>query len=57
MDFSIAFNFSRTMALEGKILRMVIQVTVAASGKYIAKFLQALLRVLPWKSCHEIFVV
>lgn len=34
------------MALEGEILRTVIQVTIAASGKYGAKFLQAMLRVI-----------
>jgi len=55
MDFVIAFNFPRTMALKREILRTVIQVTITTSGKYIAKILQAMLRVLPSKSCFTIF--
>lgn len=45
-DFSIAFNFPRTTALEGEILRTVTQVTVTASGKCITDFLK------PRGRCH-----
>lgn len=37
-DFSIAFNFPRTMALKGQILRTVAQVIVTASEKCITGF-------------------